>query len=118
MKRRVAYLVVVTYVVTIALLLSKQTPSDKIIYILGVIAIISFLFGVAERAQLYKFWPKGEILMNTPIWFKTSWWISLLFVLYIVFNDFESASKFFLISLSLGTAYLSPYLFVDEITAE
>jgi len=121
MKRRVAYLVVFAYITTIILLLSKPTINtglyNGIVVILGLTACVSFLFGVAERMQLYKFGTKGEILLNTPVWFKTLWWISVLFVFYLIFADgFKSGWFFVLGSLSLGTAYLAPYLFGGKIT--
>lgn len=65
MKRKIACLVVLASVVTILLLLFRQNINTEmlngIMYFFGVVAFITFLFGVAERAQLYRFWPKGEI---------------------------------------------------------
>ena len=123
MKRKIAYIVVVAYIATIVLLLYRQTVSAEILngsmYVLIVIALISFLFSLAERIQLYNFWPKGEILMCTPTWFKRFYWMSTLFVLYLAFaGGFEFTKLFVLVSLALGVAYLSPYLFVSKIAID
>jgi hypothetical protein len=88
--------------------------------ILFVPTFIGFPFAAATKRQLYeRYWPKDDMFMNTPRWFKLLWIMSFIVVAYFVFSDGFKSSYFLAIGgLAVETAILAPYLFVDEITLE
>jgi len=124
LRKIVAFTIAIVYFAALSLLFVKlDIPApifETMMGILVVLVLIGFPFAVATQRQLYeRHWPKDDMFMNTPRWFKLLWIMSLIVVAYLAFSyGFKSGYFLAIGGLAGETAILAPYLFVDEITLE
>jgi hypothetical protein len=124
LRKIIAFAVAIAYFVALSLLFVRlDIPMpifEAITGILFIPALIGFPFAIAEKRQLYeKYWPKDDMLTNTPRWFKLLWVASFIVVCYFYFLDGFRSGYFLAIGgLAVETAILAPFLFVNKITLE